>query len=69
MIVAHAVHYLLAAPAAVVLFAIAVATLVEGLRAQGRGAAVLRDDEPTRRDQPEAAVAAKLDGSSDDADS
>ena len=69
MIVAHAVHYLLAAPAAVVLLVIAVATFVEGRRAHGRGAAVLRDDEPTRGDQPEAAVATKLDGSSDDADS
>ena len=45
MIVAHAVHYLVAVPAALVLLGIAVATLVDGRRSQRRGHAVLRDDE------------------------
>ena len=45
MIVAHAVHYLVAAPAALVLLGIAVATLVDGRRSHRRGPAVLRDEE------------------------
>ena len=44
MIVSHSVHYLVAAPALVVLVGIAVATLVEGRRTRRRGAAVLRED-------------------------
>ncbi len=59
MIVAHAVHWLVAAPAAVVLAWIAVATLVESRRARGRGYAALRED-----DQPAAEEATGGDASS-----
>ena len=55
MIVAHTVHYLVAAPALVVLVGIAVATLVEGRRTRRRGAAVLRED--ARGEDQAAAVA------------
>lgn len=67
MIVAHAVHYLVAAPAALVLAVIAVATLVEGRRAHGRGPAVLREEEGG--DQPEMAGVAKSRAPLGDSDS
>jgi hypothetical protein len=64
VIVAHAVHYLVAAPAAVVLLAIAAATLVESRRARLRGVAVLREDAPEGDDQARA-VAVDANRSSD----
>ena len=48
MIVAHAVHWLVALPAALVLAGLAIATFVEGRRSRRRGTAVLRDDEDAR---------------------
>jgi hypothetical protein len=60
MIVAHAVHWLVAAPAALVLLWIAVATLVESRRARARGHAVLRED-----DQPVADEATDVGAASD----
>jgi hypothetical protein len=60
------VHYLVAAPAALVLAGIAVATFVEARHARSRGPAVLREDELPREDQPDAAGAAKRERSADD---
>ncbi len=56
MIVAHAVHWLVAAPAAVVLAWIAVATLVESRRARRRGPAVLRNEAAQEDDRRQGGV-------------
>jgi hypothetical protein len=62
MIVAHAVHWLVAAPAALVLLWIAVATLVESRRARGH-AALREDDQPVADETTD--VGAASDASSD----
>jgi len=56
VIVAHAVHWLVAAPAAVVLAWIAVATLVESRRARRRGPAVLRNEAAPEDDRRQGGV-------------
>jgi hypothetical protein len=54
VIVAHAVHWLVALPAALVVAVLAIATVVEARRSRRRGVAVLRDE---AADQPVSAAA------------
>jgi hypothetical protein len=56
VIVGHAVHWLVAAPAALVLLAIAVATLVESRRARRGGRAVLRNEASPDHDRRQGGV-------------